>query len=48
MDPVRGYLDAVLSRPTRKQLRTNQAAPDIAERALRLAQELEQIVLRRA
>ena len=47
-DPVRGYLDAVLSRPTRKQLRTNQAAVDVAERALRLAQELEQIVVRRA
>ena len=47
-DPVRGYLDAVLSRPTRKQLRTKQAASDVADRALQLAQELEQIVLRRA
>ena len=47
-DPVPVYLDAVLSRPTRKQLRANHVPGEIAARALRLAQELEQIVVRRA
>ncbi len=47
-DPVPGYLDAVLSRPTRKQLRASQVPGEVAARALRLAQELEQIVVRRA
>lgn len=48
VDAVPGYLDAVLARPTRKQLRTSQAAGEVAARALRLAQELEQIVVKRA
>lgn len=48
VDPVPGYLDAVFGRPTRKQLRTSQAASELAARAVRLAQELEQIVVKRA